>query len=137
MKRANKRVNIKCPYCGARAYLRPASVVYGDKALPGSKLYVCGNFPACDSYVAAHRTTQQPMGTLANKNLRRERQTAHAVFNQLWKCGLMTKRQAYLWLQAKLDLPECEAHIAKFSEGRCHLVMDLCQQFLGAQRRAA
>lgn len=136
MKRANKRVNIKCPYCGARAYLRPASVVYGT-SLPGSKLYVCGNFPACDSYVAAHRTTQQPMGTLANKNLRRERQAAHAVFNQLWKCGLMTKRQAYLWLQAKLDLPECEAHIAKFSEGRCHLVMDLCQQFLGAQRRAA
>ena len=27
-----KRVNIKCPYCGSRAYLRPASVVYGQKA---------------------------------------------------------------------------------------------------------
>ena len=77
------------------------------------------------------------MGTLANKNLRRERQAAHAAFNQLWKSGLMTKRQAYLWLQAKLDLPECEAHIAKFSEGRCHLVVDLCEQFFNAQRRAA
>lgn len=75
-----------------------------------------GNYPACDSYVAAHQSTQLPMGTLANKNLRRERQAAHASFNQLWKSGLMTKRQAYLWLQAKLDLPECEAHIAKFSE---------------------
>ena len=118
-----KRVNIKCPYCGARAFLRPASVVYGERAAPGSKLYVCGNYPACDSYVAAHRTSQLPMRTLADK--------------QLWKSGLMSKRQAYLWLQAKLDLPECEAHIAKFSEGRCQLVIDLCEKFLGAQRRAA
>ena len=49
-----KRVNIKCPYCGAQAYLRPASVIYGGHAVPGAKLYVCGNYPACDSYVAAH-----------------------------------------------------------------------------------
>ena len=28
-----KRINITCPACGSRAYLRPASVVYGDKAL--------------------------------------------------------------------------------------------------------
>ncbi len=27
-----KRINITCPACGSRAYLRPASVVYGDKA---------------------------------------------------------------------------------------------------------
>ena len=112
-----KRVNIKCPYCGARAFLRPASVVYGERAAPGSKLYVCGNYPACDSYVAAHRTSQLPMGTLADKQLRRERQAAHAVFNQLWKSGLMSKRQAYLWLQAKLDLPECEAPYCQVFRG--------------------
>ena len=84
-----------------------------------------------------HQASQRPMGTLANKHLRQKRQAAHAVFNQLWKSGLMTKRQAYFWLQAKLDLPECEAHIAKFSEGRCQLVIDLCEQFLGAQHRKA
>ena len=27
-----KRVNIKCKYCGSQAFLRPASVVYGDRA---------------------------------------------------------------------------------------------------------
>ena len=27
-----KRINIKCPYCGSRAYLQPSSVVYGDRA---------------------------------------------------------------------------------------------------------
>lgn len=60
-----KRVNIKCPYCGSRAYLRPASVVYGQKASASdAPLYVCARFPACDSYVAAHKSSRRPMGTL-------------------------------------------------------------------------
>ena len=46
-----KRINITCPACGSRAYLRPASVVYGDKAPdPDAKYYVCGRYPACDCY---------------------------------------------------------------------------------------
>ena len=53
-----KRINITCPVCGSKAYLRPASVVYGDKAPdPDAKYYVCGRYPACDCYVAAHRKT--------------------------------------------------------------------------------
>ena len=58
-----KRINITCPVCGSKAYLRPASVVYGDKAPdPDAKYYVCGRYPACDCYVAAHRKTMLPMG---------------------------------------------------------------------------
>lgn len=38
----------------------------------------------------------------------------------------MTKKQAYLWLQAKLDLPEREAHIGNFSLFRCEEVIRLC-----------
>lgn len=58
-----KRINITCPACGSRAYLRPASVVYGDKAPdPDAKYYVCGRYPACDCYVAAHRKRCFPWG---------------------------------------------------------------------------
>lgn len=40
-----KRINITCPACGSMAYLRPASVVYGDKAPdPDAKYYVCGRY---------------------------------------------------------------------------------------------
>ena len=68
-----KRINITCPVCGSKAYLRPASVVYGDKAPdPDAKYYVCGRYPACDCYVAAHRKTMLPMGTLADKALRKK-----------------------------------------------------------------
>ena len=127
-----KRVNIKCPYCGSRALLRPASVVYGERATdPAAPYYVCARYPVCDSYVAAHRTTRLPMGTLADAELRRKRIKAHAAFDRLEKNGLMNKRQAYLWLQAKLDLPEQEAHIGKFSTFRCEQVIQLCESFFG------
>ena len=125
-----KRVNIKCPYCGSRALLRPASVVYGERAAdPAAPYYVCARYPACNSYVAAHRATRLPMGTLADAELRRKRIQAHAAFGRLEKNGLMSKRQAYLWLQAKLDLPEQEAHIAKLSAFRCEQVIQLCKSF--------
>ena len=122
-----KRVNIKCPYCGSRALPRPASVIYGLKAYdPTAPYYVCARYPACDSYVAAHRDTRLPMGTLANGELCRKRIKAHRAFGHLWKSGLMTKRQAYLWLQAKLGLPAEETHIGKFSLFRCEEVIRLC-----------
>ena len=110
-----KRINIKCPYCGSRAYLRPASVVYGDHTDDaGAKLYVCARYPACDAYVAAH-----------------------SALNRLIDSSLMTRKQAYRWIQVQLGLPEPEAHIAKFSELRCQKVIELCRALSRAQTRAA
>lgn len=85
-----KRVNIKCPYCGSRALLRPASVVYGTKATdPDAPYYVCARFPTCNAYVAAHRDTRLPMGTLANGELRHKRLETHRAFNRLWERGCL------------------------------------------------
>lgn len=133
-----KRVNIKCPYCGSRAFLRPAAVVYGPNALdPTARYYVCARYPACNSYVAAHKHSLRPMGTLADGALRHKRIEAHTAFNRLWRDGLMSKRQAYLWLQAKLGLPEREAHIGKFSEFRCQQVIELCGRYFPTSSDAA
>lgn len=115
-----KRINITCPACGSRAYLRPASVVYGDKAPdPDAKYYVCGRYPACDCYVAAHRKTMLPMGTLADKALRKKRHDAHVALDSLWKNGIMSRKEAYRLLQLSMGLPAEDAHIAKFSAARC------------------
>lgn len=133
-----KRVNIKCPYCGSRALLRPASVVYGEKAAdPAAPYYVCARFPACDAYVAAHKKNCLPMGSLANAELRRKRIQAHAALDRLWESGLMSKKQAYLWLQVELGLPEQEAHIGRFSIFRCEQVIQLCGSFFCANKKAA
>lgn len=133
-----KRVNIKCPYCGSRAFLRPASVVYGQRASASdAPLYVCARYPACDSYVTAHKDSRLPMGTLADAQLRHQRMVAHATFNRLWESGLMHKKQAYRWLQLKLGLPEAEAHIGKFSTYRCEQVIQLCDGFYSAAAKTA
>ena len=119
-----KRINITCPVCGSKAYLRPASVVYGDKAPdPDAKYYVCGRYPACDCYVAAHRKTMLPMGTLADKTLR--------------KNGIMSRKEAYRLLQLSMGLPAEDAHIAKFSAARCDEVIALSRRFRAAADKAA
>lgn len=133
-----KRINITCPACGSRAYLRPASVVYGDKAPdPDAKYYVCGRYPACDCYVAAHRKTMLPMGTLADKALRKKRHDAHVALDSLWKNGIMSRKEAYRLLQLSMGLPAEDAHIAKFSAARCDEVIALSRRFRAAAARAA
>ena len=131
-----RRINIKCPYCGSQALLRPASAVRGNAAL-GEMVYVCARYPACDAYVSAHRESRLPMGTLADRLLRQRRRQAHIALNQLWEQGLMTRKEAYRWLQVQLGLPEAEAHIARFSEFRCQQVIDLCGRFTDACKKAA
>lgn len=87
-----KQINIKCPYCGSRAFLRPESVVYGrETSDPEAKLYVCARYPACDAYVSAHRRSHLPMGTLADKALRRKRIETHTAFSGYGKAGLCRK----------------------------------------------
>lgn len=131
-----KRINIKCPYCSSKAHLRPASVVH-KQAAPGEEVYVCARFPACDAYVSAHRDSHLPMGTLADKSLRKKRRQAHIALNRLWEQGLMTRKEAYRWLQVQLGLPESEAHIGHFSAYRCEQVIDLCGRFSRTSQRAA
>ena len=76
--------------------LRPASEIYHD-AKSDRKLYVCHNYPACDTYVAAHPNTDKPMGVPANGNLRNLRIQAHRKFDLIWKNGIMTREEAYRW----------------------------------------
>lgn len=133
-----KRVNIKCQYCGSRAFLRPASVVYGDHADdPEARFYVCARYPFCSAYVAAHRDTLLPMGTLADPALRRKRKEAHTALERLMADSGMTRKQAYQWLQIQMGLPREEAHIGHFSELRCQKVIDLCEDFSRRYSRAA
>ena len=132
-----KRKQIRCPYCGAKATLRPSSAVYGDAAKTDGYLYVCDRYPKCDSYVGAHKKTKLPMGILANGDLRNKRIQAHKAFDWMWKSGLMTKWQAYKWMQGKLDLSDEQAHIAMFSEYMCDRLIAECNKAYANQQMAA
>lgn len=125
--KAVKRVT--CPYCGAPAILREDTYVHGERG-QGKYLYVCKNFPKCDSYVGVHDGTQIPMGTLANKELRKKRISAHKFFNLLWKKHIMTKKQAYRWMECFMGLAKDDGHIAMFSDYRCNLLIEKCKEVL-------
>lgn len=131
-----KHQKVKCPYCGALAALRPATVVHGDKAHE-EFLYICDRYPACDSYVGVHRKSHKPLGTLANKALRAKRMEAHRVFNTLWTSGLMLKWQAYEWMRAKFGLSVHQAHIGHFSEYMCEALIRECKTVLANNKKAA
>ena len=132
-----KRINITCPACGSRAYLRPASVVYGDKAPdPDAKYYVCGRYPACDCYVAAHRKTMLPMGTLADKALRKKRHDAHVALDSLWKNGIMSRKEAYRLLQLSMGLPAEDAHMMWRISALPKVNREICCKTCGMWRTA-
>ncbi|MDO4275280.1 MAG: zinc-finger-containing protein [Eubacteriales bacterium] len=117
-----KTQKIRCPYCGGTAVLRKDSFVYGNHA-KGQMVYVCSNYPACDAYVNVHPGTTIPKGTLANKALRKKRIRAHQVFDQIWKCGILSRQDAYRWISDKLCLDMRQAHIGQFGDYLCDQVI--------------
>ena len=127
---------IRCPYCGAAAVIRPAAEIYQD-ATRTDKLYVCSNYPACESYVGMHPHTHQPYGPLANGDLRHLRVRAHRLFDQLWQRGAMSRQDAYKWLADFFDLPLSDAHIGMFSEYRCNALIQKCEELLAGQGSAS
>lgn len=120
---------IICPYCGAMAVLRDGTYVYGDRSR-GEMLYVCSNYPKCDSYVGVHHGTDRPMGTLANAELRNKRIKTHRLFDQIWQSKLMTRKEAYRWMEYFMGLSKRDSHIGKFSDYRCQILMDKCKEVL-------
>ena len=124
-----KNYKIQCPYCNSPAILRPASWVHGNsKQSKGKHLYVCRNWPSCDSYVAAHEFNLQPMGILANGNLRHKRILAHKALAKYQKITKMDRWATYLWLEGKLGYDAQSTHIGLFSEKTCDEVIALCNE---------
>ena len=121
--------SIRCPYCGSHTILRSADGIYQDNSR-GTMLYVCANYPECDSYVRTHTGTKIPVGSLANHELRSLRNTAHHYFDQLYKTGYMPKQDAYLWLASIIDAPLSQAHIGYLSEYYCKIVIEECKKYL-------
>lgn len=119
----------RCPYCGSHTILRSADGIYQDNS-KGAMLYVCKNYPACDSYVRVHPGTNVPMGVPANWKLRKLRNEAHHYFNQLYKRGYMTKQDAYCWLADILCVPFSQAHIGYLGEYYCQKVIDESKKVL-------
>ena len=129
--RSPKRSQVYC-HCGRPAVLRNGKEI-SEKLRDGEKVYVCSNFPACNSFVLAYPDTLKPMGTLAGLELRRLRYEAHREFDKLHQTGLMSRKQAYQWLAYVVSAPISHAHIGHLEEYYCKRVIEESKKFL--QRR--
>lgn len=89
---------ITCQYCRGDAPLVDSSVVYGKSYGP---IYYCA---PCGAYVGVHKKTLQPLGTVANAELRFWRKQAHAAFDPLWQGKRMPRGKAYAKLAKELNV---------------------------------
>lgn len=52
----------------------------------------------------------------------KEKAAAHGAFDQLWKSGRMTRREAYVYLGDLLGIPDHLCHIGMFTKDECLLL---------------
>ena len=123
---------MKCPYCGTEAKLDDSAVVYRKSYGP---IWICGQFPKCDSYVGCHPGTHTPLGRMANAELRHAKMAAHQAFDVLWKdkqTKNLTRNQvrniAYRWLASNLEIKFEDCHIGMFDVETCQRVVQVCKK---------
>lgn len=134
-KTRNRQRYLRCPYCGAAMTLRPATDIYKDYFGDG-QLYVCNQYPKCNTYVGTHPGTREPLGIPANGDLRNLRIRAHRTFDQIWQTGIMTRDQAYRWMADSFCLKLKDAHIGCYSEYQCKELIRKCEIVLERNRAA-
>ena len=125
---------MKCPYCGNDAELTTGYKVYPHRLdLADLKIWAC---MPCDAWVGTHKNspTNEPLGRLANAELRRAKMAAHAAFDPLWKSGQMTRKEAYKRLSEKMGLTPNETHIGMFDVEQCKTVVLLCTPVIIKER---
>ena len=81
----------------------------------------------CGAYVGCHKTGdgKQPLGRLANAELRAAKSAAHAAFDPMWKDGKKKRGSAYAWLADALGIDKRDCHIGMFDVETCRRVVEI------------
>ncbi len=120
-------MNPLCPYCGQESKIVTGDEIYcGREDLKDRYYYEC--LP-CDAYVGTHKGTLRPYGTLANLELRKARNEAHKVFDEIWQTGRMSRTHAYSWLCRQTDIEYKSCHIGLMDLDQCNLIITIVNQY--------
>ena len=106
-----------CPYCKKEAKWCDNKEVYGRRY---GKSYMCYWCKDCDAYVGCHQNTRNPLGTMANKELREWRMKAHAVIDPLWKSGGKSRKEVYKELDKLFGF---KVHIGSADKELCQKII--------------
>jgi hypothetical protein len=121
---------VTCPYCGSAAELQDAFVIY--RQLGYGDVYVCGDYPSCDSYVGVHSGTDKPKGSLAQRELRELRKKSHALIDPLWRADGLPRDGVYRAAAQVLNLKEF--HIGDMREKEAQFFVDNFATIVGQIR---
>lgn len=113
-----------CPYCQTEGVLIDSAELYHGKSYGWA--WKCPKCPRV--YVGCHKGTKIPLGRLANAELRQAKMDAHAAFDKLWKRGMMSRTDAYRWLQRAMGM-ETPAHIGEMDVEQCRKAVSLCRAY--------
>jgi zinc-finger-containing domain len=141
-------MNGDCPYCGSGVKKATGLQVYGKRCRPEFEnhfYWVCDQFPWCDAYVGCHAGTDEPLGRLADRELRSWKEKAHLFFDPLWKRKIERLRQkkggyyegirhearsaGYAWLANKMGLSLEDCHFGSFDIAQCKAAIEICEKY--------
>lgn len=71
-----------CPYCNSKTEYIDSKYIYGTSY---GMIYIC---KPCDAYVGVHKGTDNALGRLADKRLRKAKKDAHYFFDKIARTGL-------------------------------------------------
>lgn len=114
---------VLCPVCG-----RYMPMVPGGYA--GMPYYSC---PEDDITVGCGRDGEA-IGKPASRVVRNHRSMAHHVFDRLWQSEGWSRKTAYAWIAAKMNLSAEDAHIARFSMSQCDALIEATQAEMATRR---
>jgi hypothetical protein len=114
---------MKCPYCVKEAKWTTNDEIYGKRYGHSYMVYLCKD---CDAYVGCHQNTKNPLGTMANRELRKLRIDAHNAFDPMWRKTKMTRGQAYRWLASFIG--KKEIHIGQSDEKTCLKIIEILKK---------
>lgn len=114
----NGSLKIKCPYCNKPAEWVENKEIYGTNIGDSYMIYLCRG---CDAYVGCHQNTTNPLGTLANKDLRMLRQQVHNKIDAYWKSGKIKRDLLYELISEEFGN---EFHVGWAREVHCRWALD-------------
>jgi len=112
---------VKCPKCGADMVLHETQKFKTRDGKP-KKFYSCSRWPQCTGILGAH-PNGEPMGFPGDEETREWRIKAHAAFDEAFKD--LPRKERYMRLQEIMGLSKYDAHIARFTIGRCKQLIEL------------
>jgi zinc-finger-containing domain len=122
-----------CDYCRRPAEITRAGEANYPYQQDYGPVWIC---ILCYAWVGCHRSTLNPLGRLANAELRRWKVRAHDAFDPLWRSVMMREGQskhiarnaAYTWLAHQMGISREETHIGFFDEQQCKIVVAICSK---------